>query len=513
MGAFPPFSSLVVLILTLLIPATLHYLAASPENSSTPIQKAELDEVASMMLDIYQTLAEMRYLDPDSIQEGPHDLSSIRSLYQSNNINLDPAILYLYSILPYIGEPSIGVTDFFHGGTFADFRDEEYIDENRDPFYASLEGEDFEAENGPYMMQWMTALSRLGNHGSVLIYDARLHRVWVIDQEGWWTTDPGVEYDDQGRQGEMPANRNSIEHFPSRSAGDVLWDINRWYRELAELPGGGEYSGARWNDDEIDLRSLYRKNGWPDAFDGEGFEVDKARAWSASTARYRADGPRIDTERLRQWREGLTQKLEQHRRDIENAASMDEEWAFRFEAWRTERSLEKVIEESNEQEKIFARQCPGAELLRQEVRHKRQSIEDNRNRAEECRVSGPERAWKLEVEARIEENEANIYQKAYEAAVADVERLCPWKTFSDVSGRESLDEEDISTTICRLKKTVVGLEKEIEEVIAWARQVPDEGVQTKALVQEMVRVLEGRVKSEEALARVEGWWAENGDEA
>ncbi|KAL4993241.1 hypothetical protein BDV10DRAFT_198496 [Aspergillus recurvatus] len=426
----------------------LRYLATSHESSSTPIQKPQLDEVATLMLSIYQSLSEMRYLDPDSIQESPHDLSSIQLLHQSNNINLDPAILYLYSILPYIGEPSIGVTDFFHGVQRA---------------------KSFEAENGPYMRPWMTALSILGNHGSVLIYDAKLHRIWVIDQEGWEATDPGVEYDNRNGQAEKPTNRNSIEQFPGRPAGD-----------LVELPGGGEYSGTGWNDDEIDLRNLHRQNGWPDAFDGEGFEVNKARAWFASAARHRANGPRVDMERLRQWREGITQDLEQHRRNIENAASIDEEWASRRQ---------------HKQNKIFARQCPGgtrakdkdlvlreAELLRQEVRI----------RAEECRSPEPERARELEVEARVEETEARIYQKAYEAAVAETERLCPGKAFFD---------------------TVVELEKEVAEVIAWARRVPEEGLQTKAMVHEMIRDLEGRVKSEEILARVEGWRAKHGDEA
>jgi len=88
----------------------------------TPSQKAELHEVADGMLKVYQTLVRMRYLDASLIQEGPHNVDHLLPLYRS--LGLDPSIIYLYSILPYVkpGDDG-GGGDFFQGGEFADFRD------------------------------------------------------------------------------------------------------------------------------------------------------------------------------------------------------------------------------------------------------------------------------------------------------------------------------------------------------------------------------------------------------
>lgn len=149
-------------------------------------QKAQLEEVAEGMLHVYQTLAAMRYIREEGIIEGPHNIENLRDTYAKHN--LDPAIIYLYSILPYIDEDLVGERDFIHGGTFVDFRDPSDVERSRDPFYMDPQG-DFEHDNGSYMRPWATPLSNMGNHGTVVLYDAKLHRIWLVDQEGWGTTD------------------------------------------------------------------------------------------------------------------------------------------------------------------------------------------------------------------------------------------------------------------------------------------------------------------------------------
>ncbi|GFG26696.1 hypothetical protein IFM61606_06690 [Aspergillus udagawae] len=76
-------------------------------------QKARLHEVADLMLEIYQILAQMRYLDPAGIEQGPHNIDHLRPLYEK--LKIDPAIIYLYSILPYVNTHVAGNMDFFHG--------------------------------------------------------------------------------------------------------------------------------------------------------------------------------------------------------------------------------------------------------------------------------------------------------------------------------------------------------------------------------------------------------------
>ncbi|QMW44378.1 hypothetical protein G4B11_007798 [Aspergillus flavus] len=249
------------------------------DQQLTPTQKANLHEVADLMLEIYQTLANMRFLNPAGIIKGPHNIDNVRELYEK--LGLDPSITYLYKILPYIDIFVAGQTDFFQGGIFADFRLPEDIEQGRDPFYIGPGDDDYEDEDGPYMRPWMTALSLVGNHQSVILYDARRHRIWIIDQESWDTTDPAIRgnadraVDEDYESGERSANENSFEHVPSRPAGDVLRDIIRWYRSLDILPGGGENSGREWDGDELPLRELYIKHGWPDDFDGDAFQAER----------------------------------------------------------------------------------------------------------------------------------------------------------------------------------------------------------------------------------------------
>lgn len=171
--------------------------------------------------------------------------------------------------------------------------------QGRDPFYAMPAGDDYDAENGPYIRPWMTPLSRLGNHQSVIIYDARRHRIWIIDQQWWKSTEPALvdgpvihsdDSDEEKKPNKESKNSMSIEPIPSRRAGDVLRDIVRWYRSLDEIPGG-EHCGGEWSRYDMPLKELYRQYGWPGNFDGDGFQVAQARAHCASSAKDAAEEP------------------------------------------------------------------------------------------------------------------------------------------------------------------------------------------------------------------------------
>ncbi|KNG89665.1 hypothetical protein ANOM_002299 [Aspergillus nomiae NRRL 13137] len=251
------------------------------DQQLTSTQKANLHEVADLLLEIYQTLASMRFLNPAGIIKGPHNIDSVLNLYEE--LGLDPSIIYLYSILPYIDCRLAGQTDFFKGGIFADFRQAEDIEQGRDPFYICPGDDDYEDEDGPYMRPWVTPLSLIGNHQSVILYDARRHRIWIIDQESWNTSDPALGNmpdsvaGDEYECGEKSNNDNSFQHVPSRPAGDVLRDMVRWYRSLEIMPGGGENTRPEWNYDELPLRELYSKHGWPDNFNGDAFVADQLR--------------------------------------------------------------------------------------------------------------------------------------------------------------------------------------------------------------------------------------------
>ncbi|KAJ5115671.1 hypothetical protein N7456_000019 [Penicillium angulare] len=251
-------------------------LNASPLIMTTlTSEKDRLHKVADLMLEIYEELAKMRYIQPAGIQHGPHNITHLESAY--DELDLDPSVKYLYSILPYIDTIAAGQDSFTQIGEFADFRDIEQAEQGRDPFYGDPSEPNFEDEDGPYIKPWVTPLTSLGNHGSVLLYDTRRHVIWIIDQESWDTTDPALE----GYPTKEPTslNQNSFEHIPYRAAESVLRDILGWYRSLHWIPGGGEGTGLEWDIYTLPLEKLYRENGWPHSFDGDSFEVAQMRSY------------------------------------------------------------------------------------------------------------------------------------------------------------------------------------------------------------------------------------------
>ena len=142
--------------------------------------KAQLQEVADGMLQVYRTLVRMRYLEPEWIEEGPHALPDDLVAYcRSDAVNLDDAIIHLYSILPYVGPRHIAHVDFFQGSYFADFRHKDHILDGRDPLFLAHADE---PAHDVILRPWMTPLSLCCNHNSVLIYDAKKHVIGIYDQ-------------------------------------------------------------------------------------------------------------------------------------------------------------------------------------------------------------------------------------------------------------------------------------------------------------------------------------------
>lgn len=572
-------------ILAYIIPIMLY-----PPAQISDEQKANLHEVADLMLKIYETLVEMRYLDPKGIVHGPHNITSL----DGTDLQLDPTIVYLYSILPYVDEEGAGARDFFHGGTFADFRVADHVEQGRDPFYASPEG-DFDAENGQYIRPWATPLSLLGNHGTVLIYDGKQHRIWAVDQEGWSTTDPALcseqllkgtshevvheksdwgddsseDYMSDGSEGDLShisgnssefwsdesdvarseidhlcedqqddqadfdegfdildrgeqqeaeeatrsKNTNSFDHIPSRPAGDVLRSINQWYRELKEVPGQGEYSGLEWMEPEI-LRPLYLRNGWPDAFDADAFEVDKARTYGAQRAKYNAEDPLRQVECYEGWLK--YDEVERRTQEVKDAKNDDQRWTARFKLWQAEQTKDWNNKELAIRKQKAALRCPGGICQREEdlplweLEYLRSELHVARERLDRFEKDfDPESPRQ-----RHDRKKARIHVEAYEASAADARRLCPGRTFEQATGMKSLGRTNIKTRIEQSRESVDLVKAELEELKDWAEQLPSDGdvPLTKRLVSDRIVEQEDALKrAQKNLEREEKWFAEHGD--
>ena len=139
-------------------------------------QRLRLHTVADLLLEVYQILGDMRFLDPVGIETGPHDIDV--EFCQEQDIAT--SIIYLYQILPYVNISETGQHGFAFGGQMADFRDIEYVYLGRDPFYSGWQdcgsdcfSDDPMEQNLPYMQPWTTPLTAMGNHEAVIIYDSK----------------------------------------------------------------------------------------------------------------------------------------------------------------------------------------------------------------------------------------------------------------------------------------------------------------------------------------------------
>ena len=285
-----------------------------PTDSSIPscIMPSSPDswllETAAVMGQFYELFIKMRYLPSDSIAYPPHNSPPIDSRLAHALGLSKPAIEFL-QLLPYVtGEVAWGgggEQEFLLGGAFADFRDEDVLEQSRDPLYGSPDESDWADGNGPYMRPWYVAVNQLGNHGTVMVLDLKSRQLWMEDQEGGGTSDPGLQHVKDYRQ--VSKNRNAFENVPSRRVDVVLKDLMRRFVELEWLPGGYYPGNGDYTADTY--KSLYLAHGWPDNFNGTAFDIARQAFEEAKSARYIAEEPFRQVSALRGWLKGSKERI------------------------------------------------------------------------------------------------------------------------------------------------------------------------------------------------------------
>ncbi|KAH6641059.1 hypothetical protein F5144DRAFT_641723 [Chaetomium tenue] len=505
----------------------------------TPKQKKRLHEVADLMLQIFHTLARMRYLEPEWIEPGPHDISALMPVYKF--LNIDPAIIYLYSILPYLKDAAYkhGV-DFFRGGEFVDFRDREDVEQGRNPMH------DDEPES--MMRPWMTPLSAVGNHSTALLYDAKLHVIGIYGQMDSGSSDPNLyegaifsteneageriyfrkredgteercdvsEWEKQQRnwdgngsgdeeeeenddddddendgedeeedgdeeedEEEEEEDVNHWDEMDARPAGNVLRDIIRWYHELFEIPGDGE-------------RTL-------DDFDGDAFLVDKMRAEAVKSVKEDAEEPLQQLGSLKaqlEWdKKNEESVMPQRLEKLTTATTVDEEWVVRWEIWQAERTTRDLQSRLKELERSI--DAGGGRLVAEdlpllELKHVEKKFLQTKHRLEQRKQAALDPQNQDEI--RSLEKELAIYEKAYTASLADAERLCPGKPPLELDPVERTSGLNLRTRSEELAKRMADGERSMSEVQLWMAQLPDGAVKARRLAESVAEGLKGDIE-------------------
>ena len=262
----------------------------------------KIQEIASLMTELFELFIDMRYLPASSVSFPPHKLLPL-DLTQPARYGVSKDVVDLWQMIPYRNPDSETNWNFgSDGGEFVHWG--EFLDDLRgswnmndtwyrtiaDPFFGiddldpdltpEFRAEDadergWDHERGPYMRPWYATLSNVGNHGSVMVLDTRTYHMWLIDQLGG-STDPVFQ--------EVPGEHTLKDHgctndfdlrqYPSRPAVDFLKDVIGRFRTLQWLPGGLYEPEPEYREERrfSAYKALYEQCGWPDKFDPLRFD-------------------------------------------------------------------------------------------------------------------------------------------------------------------------------------------------------------------------------------------------
>ncbi|KAK4198901.1 hypothetical protein QBC40DRAFT_229088 [Triangularia verruculosa] len=438
----------------------------SIKSSLTDQDLSNAQEVATILLDVYKTLVRMQYLPGSDLREGPHDLTDMLPLYQ--DLQLDPRIIYLYTLLPYFDNILRFGSAFYKGGLLVDFRNKDYVEEVRNPF--------FRPEDRREMMRpWMTPLSLCCGLQVVLIYDAKRHVLGVYELCHPNSQDPALDWtlenrlesaddlpqafgddededEDDERLGLHPRlgcgaeGGNIYDRMPARDAGDVLRDILKQYEKLEDAPwrylNGG--AGGPWPEG---IEKLYHKHGWPGPdFDVEGFHVDRIRMDAVEKTMSYALGALNKVREEKNRLQRLNQEMLVCKHALVRAETPGQEWIAKFDIWKLELNIDQNKKRLAGAEKLVARLYPkgsspsdrSEDVIVWELRYLTNalrcaagSLQPTTKQAESVAASREAVATELSEE---EKRNLERIRRATHACLMDADRLCP--------NREVLPEND-----------------------------------------------------------------------
>lgn len=470
----------------------------------------QLHQVADLMLEIYQTLARMQYLDEEGIEKGPHDITNLLPEYGERGVH--PSIIYLYSILPYVKPPVS--EDFWQHGEFADFRCAHKMEESRDPLWS-------EGEEDERIASHMTPLSFVGGgHATAIIYSARIHAIWMFGQGDSGSSDPMLQSGDYRLSLQGQGEHGIFSNLQGRPAADVLRYINDSYKSLENVPGGGPCTPGEWKEDIV--RPLYEKHGWLTGnFNAEGFLVDQARENARIEVRYFLDKRENNVKRIsRLVAEKGEEKWQKLQAKIDSASSAEEGWNARWKLLETRKlhaSLLQDLERAQEDVKVNSHFKQEEMLvweedwLQYEVQQKREELASKEKKAAAKREAAEKEGPKYEgakdedcddkpaVEDEDEDENGDlwirryrkmlaIYEKAHQETKRDAEKAFPKTSLQQICGGAIVEWS--ASNESRAKELEDRRElnkKELKSVEEFLKLLPDEIEEVRDAVHQVIK--------------------------
>ncbi|KAF1847873.1 uncharacterized protein K460DRAFT_352940 [Cucurbitaria berberidis CBS 394.84] len=345
------------------------------QGSSHPYNEVQLQDIATLLDGIYTTLANMTFIPHTSIKRGPHEINMT-----AIRCKRDPTVLRLMEILPYVDSSQIQEPDWLFGGHFMDYRRQDHLEEGCDPLRAS--------EYWDYMTPHTLALTNWGTGGWngdrtwVLMYDTIRHAIKVYEGEKWiaQTTDLELNDDDVSGISIFGAGieadksiwaRNDYQWAEWFDASILLDRLKVAYQTAAWSPWETSHRETGWGVDSGAIINLLHKNGWPQSFNSDQFNVDFIRARNAPSRRGDAEDAFKRIEEL----QGTVQsdhspmdpgqivhtkaRLAQLEDQVAKALDEDEKWLSKWRVQQKKWDLERDEADLEEAKQEVQRLCPG----------------------------------------------------------------------------------------------------------------------------------------------------------
>lgn len=369
-----------ILPLTLLLVGPKMYDAISFQPVR-PVQESQLQEVASLLEDIYTTLVDLTFMPAVAIKRGPHRIN-----VTAIPCKRDSAVLRLMEIMPYVDHaelrPSAAAfeADWFYGGEFINYGDTNHLHASCDPYRA--EGTWHKVKAGQVQLTDWGSGGWNGDRTHVLLYDTDTNAIQVYEGEHIVSI---INEEDPMHDREHYAGPALYKHSFSQSLAALRPDDFEWetwfhaptflrrilhaYQSLALTPWETSNREDGWGVNVTIIKALLRKNGWPGSFDPDHFNADLIRARHADPGRGPAEEvyqsiktltgppeasgwyPPGTIEHTRNSISGLEQTA--HREKNEELR-----WYWLYRAATDSWTLERQEKELEQAQKIYDQLCP-----------------------------------------------------------------------------------------------------------------------------------------------------------
>lgn len=367
---------LIPLIALLTLPNLYTFLPyiADPSYDETKLQR-----IASLMDEIYTTLADATFIPHNAITRGPHVINKT-----ALPCTPSASVLHLMELLPYVDLSLVNEPDWIYGGHFMDYRNPKHIAQLCDPCRGqSIDWTDYMSPSDIALTNWGTG-GWNNDRTWVMIYDTTRDAIRIYDAE-LWVTRWGAErkfgkemdswwFDDDG---ELWWDRDA-------GASHILRAIAKNYKSSEWTPWATSNRENGFGTSLETIKNLLKRNGWPNAFDRDQFNADFIRGKHKPSGKGYAESALreidsiagfnrsivgdgwtdLDVHQGEQWY--ARDRLDRHRRRFAEATGLEErqleEWHIQHTIWHLE-NLQGRLDTARAE---VARLCPDKTCVKEE---------------------------------------------------------------------------------------------------------------------------------------------------